>query len=224
MILVGVSVLLKLSSLRFPTRIAVSFVMGAFIVFSYNYAASQSKTQIADWLQNPGIMLDTAVWLTIDVAFQICFCILASKRLVTNFTNKKESIFYDISRWVPGILIFPVLTALLTGLIFSFPGTDFAVIGWSLAIAVLVVAPLGVMFLKWLIPELDIRLELIFLINIIIACLGIVATVNGRTAAKGTANIDWLSLGCVVLLLTSGFIIGFLYYKYVLPHKIKKQK
>lgn len=62
-------------------RFASCIVAAVFILATYGAASTQSKTQIADWLSQPELMLDTSVWLTIDVAFQICFCILAAKSI-----------------------------------------------------------------------------------------------------------------------------------------------
>ena len=52
-----------------------------------------------------------------------------------------------------------------------------------------------------LIPEKEIRLELLFMINLLIAALGIVATVNGRTAATGTNHVEWTALAGVFAIL-----------------------
>lgn len=221
MIAVSFSFLLKLTFHRPLGAVSLALVAAVSIFLTYDEAASQSKTQIADWLQNPSLMLDTSVWLTIDVAFQICFCAMAAKKM-TEKLSKKEKIAYEICLWIPGLLIFPVLFAALTQLIFALPGTDFAVIGWSATAAIFVIVPLMTYFFKWLLPETDIRLELLFMVNLLIAVLGIVATVNGRTAAVGTNNIDWYSLSAVFGLLAVGGIAGLSINQFVLNRKINK--
>lgn len=213
--------MLKLTFHRLSGTIALALVASAFVFLTYDEATSQSKTQIADWLQNPSLMLDTSVWLAIDVAFQICFCIIEAKKMRGEL-SKRDKIAYRICLWIPGLLIFPVLFSALTQLIFALPGTDFTVIGCSTAAAVLFIVPLMAYFVKWLLPETDIRLELMFMINLLIAALGIVATVNGRTAAVGTNNVDWYALSAVFGLLAVGCVVGLLLNRFIINRKINK--
>lgn len=221
MVAVSFSFILKLTFHRFSGAIALALMASAFVFLTYDEATSQSKTQIADWLQNPSLMLDTSVWLTIDVAFQICFCTIAAKKM-SGELSKKDNIAYQICLWIPGLLIFPVLFSALTQLIFALPGTDFAVIGWSTTAALFFAVPLTAYFVKWLLPETEIRLELMFMINLLIAALGIMATVNGRTAAAGTNNIDWYALCAMFGLLAVGCAVGIFSNRFIINRKINK--
>ena len=221
MLLVSFSFLLKLTTLRRYGRIAVGAVAALFLLATYGAATGQSKTQIADWLTQPELMLDTSILLTVDVAFQLCFCVLAAKEL-TSPLRRAERWALATCRYVPGILIFPVLFAALTELVFSLPGTDFALLGNASAIVVLVLTPLLAAALKLLLPEEDIRIELIFMLNLIIAALGIVATVNGRTAATGTNAVDLTALLAVVALLLAGTVGGIFCHKILTVKKIAK--
>ena len=81
MALVIFSFVLKMSGQGWIARFITCAVTVLFIVLACETAASQSKTQIADWLSQPELMLDMSVWLTIDVAFQTGYCILAAKSL-----------------------------------------------------------------------------------------------------------------------------------------------
>ena len=119
---------------------------------------------------------------------------------------------YRLLYWFPGVLIIPVLFFGLTQAIFSFPGVSFKLIAWLFGLFVFVVIPLGRWLIKWLLPEEDLRLELFFLTNALVAILGIIATVNGRTAVEGVGDVDWSALtGCVVLFLV-GAIAGWMVY------------
>ena len=80
MVAVGFSFLLKLTYHRPAGAIALALVAAAFVFLSYDEATSQSKTQIAEWLQNPSLMLDTSVWLTIDVASSYVSALWKQKR------------------------------------------------------------------------------------------------------------------------------------------------
>lgn len=223
MLLVGFSFVLKLTCQRPAARIAVSAVAAVFVLLACDSASSQSKTQIADWLEQPALMLDVAVLLTVDVAFQICFCVLAAKA-IAGVVSPARRLAIAVCRYVPGLLIFPVLFAMLTALIFALPGVEFSRIAQAAALGLLVVAPLLAAGLKWLVPEPDIRLEVIFMVNLLIAALGVVATVNGRTAVVGTNSVEWGALAGVAAILACGFVAGIFINRLFIRKKLSKIK
>lgn len=73
-------------------------------------------------------------------------------------------------------------------------------------------------------PEADIRLEVIFMVNLLIAALGVVATVNGRTAAVGTNSVDTGALGGIAAILACGFIAGLFINRLITRKKLSKIK
>ena len=187
---------------------AAAGIATIFVILLWPYAIEQSKTQIADWLSDNQLMLDTSVVLTLEIVVQMAFCLLAVH--VANYSPVKNRMMvaYRLLYWFPGVLIIPVLFFGLTQAIFSFPGVSFKLIAWLFGLFVFVVIPLGRWLIKWLLPEEDLRLELFFLTNALVAILGIIATVNGRTAVEGVGDVDWSALtGCVVLFLV-GAIAG----------------
>ena len=115
-----------------------------------------------------------------------------------------------------------MLLALVVELVFSLPGVDFALIDRSAAGAVAVFSPLAAAGAKYLLPEAELRAELIFLVNLLIAALGVVATVNGRTAAAGTSEVEWGALAGVSALIISGAFAGSIIYRYMNKRKISK--
>lgn len=187
-----------------------ALIAAVFTVAMWPYAIEQSKTQIADWLSDSALMLDTAVVLSVEVALQMAFCLLAVH--VANFSPlKKRMILAErVLCWFPGILIFPVLFFGLTQLIFALPGISFQSVAWGFAFVVLAVIPLGRWLIKLIVPEEDLRLELLFLTNALVAVLGIVATVNGRTAVEGQASVNWQALGGCVGVFVIGAALGML--------------
>ncbi|MDE6503011.1 MAG: hypothetical protein K2K78_00900 [Muribaculaceae bacterium] len=221
MILVSFSFILKLTCHRFVGIIILSLLPLLFLGCAYEFASMQSKTQIQDWLQQPSLMLDTSVLLTVDVAFQLTFCIFMAMRL-TGHLSRVQTAILNITYWVPGMLLFPVLFSILVELIFSMPGTGFATIGWGAGIAMFLLIPAITYGVKYLMPESELRLELMFLINILIAALGIVATVNGRTAAAGTDKVNWDALAGTFAIILIGSIAGVAYNKIYTSRKLKK--
>lgn len=223
MLTVGFSFLLKLTFHKPIGQVALSLVAAIFVIATTEAATTQSKTQIADWLAQPALMLDTSVWLTIDVAFQICFCILSAKNLSVKL-SRSESTVRQLCLWFPGLLIFPTLFAAQTELIFTMTGVDFNLTGRCLAAAIAIGLPLAALGCKYLLPESDIRLELIFMVNLLTAALGIVATVNGQTAAVGIDSVEWSALAGVVAIIVAGAVAGLFLNKYITNKQISKLK
>lgn len=183
MALLLASLLLKMTF--FSSRAVAAVVVCTALVtgFSWPLAITRSRMQIADWLSNPDLMADTAVLLFVEVALQIAFCIRHA------FPERQDG--NRISRWLylglksfPGLLYLVVFFSIQVQLIFMLPGVSFPLVSWSLAAAVSVFIVLGIWAMRRLVPEEELRLELLFLANAVIAALGVIATVNGRTAAN----------------------------------------
>ena len=223
MALVIFGFVLKMSFQGWGARLAACIVASLFVILACDAAAGQSKAQIADWLARPELMLDMSVWLTVDVAFQVAFCVLAAKSLAGPL-SRCGSVVLEVCRWFPGVLVFPVLFAVLAEVIFALPGVDFDTIARCLSAGLIVLVPLGVAGLLWLLPECEIRLELLFMVNMLTAALGVVATVNGRTAAAGTNEVDLCALAAVASLLAVGTAIGIVLNKYLTRKHISQIK
>ncbi len=221
MIVVCFNFMLKQTYSKWLPVWVMSAICALFVGLMWEVAIEQSKTQLALWLTDAALKLSIAVVLTIEVALQMCFCMLAAHLMNTGKVRRRTLWTYRFLRWFPGLLVFPVLFTLLVTTIFAFPGTSFSLIAWSLAGIVFLFIPAGTYLLRWLLPEKELRLEVLFLSNALIAILGIIATVNGRTAVKGIDNVDWAALAGVVVLLLLGGAAGLLHRK--LKAKRRKQ-
>ncbi|ADV45152.1 hypothetical protein [Bacteroides helcogenes] len=208
MILVCFNFMLKQTYRKLWSVIAIAFVSALFVGLMWPYAIEQSKTQIADWLSNPSLMLDTSVVLSVEVVVQMAFCMLAAHVQTAGVIKKRVLWAYRMLRWFPGILIFPVLFSGLVALIFTFPGVSFSLIAWCMAGCVFVLIPVGSFLLRWLLPEKELRLELLFLANALVAILGVIATVNGRTAVSGISEVNWDALVGLLALIAVGALMG----------------
>ena len=224
MIVVCFNYLLK-QTWRKPFFVALSAVVCAlFVGLAWPWAIEQSKNRIAGWLADSALMLDMAVLLTLEVALQMTFCVVAAHIHTAGRVKPSVVWAYRLLRWFPGLLIYPVLFSLLVAAIFALPGVSFPLTAWSLAAVVAVVIPLGRWALKHLLPEKEIRLELLFLANALIAILGIIATVNGRTAVAGITSVDWPSLGGVMAFVAAGLLLGMAAFRIKQKLMNKKQK
>ena len=221
MILVCFNYILKQTCRKLYSVVFSAAVCTLFTGSMWRYAIEQSKWQISVWLSDSALMLDVAVILTIEVAVQMAFCVLSAHIQTSEKVNSRTIWTYRILRWFPGVLIFPVLFSLLVSVIFILPGTSFPLVAWSLAGAVFVVLTAGTYGMKRLLPEKEIRLELLFLSNALIAALGIIATVNGRTAVAGISEADWPALAGICGLIVIGFAWGFTIYRIRLKRIIK---
>ncbi len=213
-LLTAFNFLLKQTFWSFRGVVFVALAAAAFVVAMWPYAIEQSKTQIADWLADTALMLDTAVVLTVEVALQMAFCLLSVHIMNVSPVKKRMRVAWKILYWFPGVLIWPVLFFGLTQLIFALPGISFRLVAWGFGLAVLVLLPLGRWGVKWLVPEGELRMELLFLTNALVAVLGVIATVNGCTAVQGTATVDWAALGGCVGIFAVGALSGFLWRKW----------
>ncbi len=223
MMLVCFNYILK-QTYRKPLRVAVSTaVCTLFMGLMWPIAIEQSMTRISDWLADSALMLDIAVVLTVEVALNIAFCLLAVHIGNSGLLKPRIIRLYRLLRWFPGILIYPVLFSLLVSAVFALPGVSFPLVSWGLAAIVAIVIPSGTFALKKLLPEKDIRLEVFFLLNAFIAVLGIVATVNGRTAVDGISEVNWGSLAGVAALVGGGILFGALFYNIKMKKSIKNK-
>lgn len=78
MILVSFNFLLKLTYCKLWTVGVIAVSACLFVGLMWPLAIEQSKTQIADWLSNPQLMLDTSVILSLEVVLQLAYCMLAA--------------------------------------------------------------------------------------------------------------------------------------------------
>lgn len=210
MMLVCFNYIMKQTYRKKYAVVCSAIVCALFMGLMWPYAVEQSKSQIVGWLSDSALMLDVAVILTLEVAVQMAFCVLSAHIQTTVEVKPLTLWIYRILRWFPGVLIFPVLFSLLVSLIFALPGTSFQLVAWSAAAAVFVAIPIATFGVKRLLPEKEIRLEVLFLSNALIAILGVVATVNGRTAVAGISEVDLAALAGVCGLVVLGLIRGFI--------------
>lgn len=191
--------------------LCVAVGLALFAACMWPYAVEQSSAQIAAWLADPKLMLDTAIVLTVEVALQMAFCLLSVHVENVSPVKKRMSWAARFLYWFPGMLIFPVVFFGLTRSIFAFPGASFSTIAWGFAGMVGAAVFLGRYAVKYLLPEKDLRLELFFMTNALIAVLGIVATVNGRPAVEGVTTVNGSALlGCIGLIFAGGSV-GFVW-------------
>lgn len=213
MVLVSLSFVLKLTGYKLRQLLLMALLCALFVGFSWQFAAEQSKTAIASWLSDRELMQDIAVLMTLDVALQMAYCLMAVNLMNSGPLKRRTILMYKLLRLFPGIMVFLVLFSLLVSCVFAFPGVSFPLISWCMAAAVLVLLPLAVLGVRKLLPEKEIRLELLFLSNALTAALGVIATVNGTTASESVDSVDYPATIAVIGIVLLGAALGFLLYR-----------
>lgn len=213
MVLVSLSFVLKLTGYKLRQLLLMALLCALFVGFSWQFAAEQSKTAIASWLSDRELMQDIAVLMTLDVALQMAYCLMAVNLMNSGPLKRRTILVYKLLRLFPGIMVFLVLFSLLVSCVFAFPGVSFSLISWCMAAAVLVLLPLAVLGVRKLLPEKEIRLELLFLSNALTAALGVIATVNGTTASESVDSVDYPATAAVIGIVLLGAALGFLLYR-----------
>ena len=209
---------LKLSFLKAWHIAVISAVCSLFIVLTWRIAIEQSRNEISEWLGNQRLMLDTSVVLTIEVLWQMCFCLLSGKLLYGEKVGRRTIFAYRVLRFFPGVLILPVLFYALIQAVYAFTGVSFSLVAWAMAAFVFLLMPAGAYTIRFLLPEKPLRLEILFLCASMILILGIIATVNGSTTFKGSDPIEWAALGTFALIALVCGTVGFCIRQY----KIRK--
>lgn len=220
MILICFNFCLKQTFLKLWQMCISSFLCALFVGMIWPCAIEQSRQQIEAWLADQPLMLDTSVLLTLEALWQMAFCLLAGKLLYEGKVKPSVIVYYRILRFFPGILILAVLFAAEVALIYQLPGVGFTTTAWSMALAVIVLLPAISWLVGWLLPEKDLRLEILFLCNALLLLLGIVSTVNGTTNFKGSDAIEWTALGAFLLLAFVCALIGWMRSRKTLNTKL----
>lgn len=189
-----------------------------FVMAIWPWATEQSKTQIADFLSSPERMQDAAVMITLESAVMIAFCFdcFAGFRRHDTFFKRGLTRLLKI---YPGMLITVVLAYSLTQLIFAYPGISFRTVAWLFAGATGIgIIGIGWFLRKYLADE-SLRLELLFVTNLFILLMGIIAMENGRTSYQSVSNVNMQATIITLGIFVAGAIIGFI-WKFIKRHRI----
>ncbi len=197
----------KLSLWKMWQRFVFSGTLALFAYVSVDYAMLQSKTQIADYLQNNVVLQDIAIIVTIESAVCLAFCF--------SYFKIDQSKRMRYLHYYPSLLLFPVIFYLLTQSLFTLTGVDFETTALVFAIAIVTLLPLIAEGAKWLIPEETGRVEIHLLLTIFVCLLGLIATENGKMLyAASTRPIHWVDLALTFLVFSSFISIGIILSKF----------
>ncbi len=214
MLFIVINCAFKLSFWKWWQAGLYGLLVAVFTVLACPYAILQSKTQIADYLQNVEALQDMAIIITLESAVCFSFCVTYLRGLF----GKKNPWWAVALWWYPSLLLFPVLFYCLTELIFAFVGVPFSTVSYVLAAVALAALPLLAKLVRYLVPESDLRLEMHFLISLFICMLGLLTTVNGKTVyAAVDEPVNWHAVALSVVLFVGLFLVGFVWDRFKFP-------
>ena len=214
-----INMILKLSFWRWWQAAIFALICAVFTIWVCPYTASQSKTQLAELMSSNQVMQDLAVLVTLESALYIAYCFVALKEVF----GKKVKYWGRLLFFYPGLLVFPALFYLQTQAIFSMPGTDFDMLAYIMAGGVLVLLPLLSYGIKHLFPEKDFRLEVHFLVSLLICVIGLISTADGKvTYAAANNPMNWKAFAVAAGLFIVLFIAGYILYKVKWTFRRKK--
>lgn len=220
MLLVCFSFVLKQTFHGVVELVVVAAVVLLFTGLMWSVAIEQSRTQITAWIEDSALMLDMAVLMSIDVALTMGFCVMSVDMETSEYVSRRRRVTFLILKYFPGLLIFPVIFSTLVMLIFMLPGVSFQTVAWGLGAALCILLPVLTLAMRWLLPEAPIRLEILFLVNVLLGLMGIIGTVNGGTAVAGISSFDPWALLAVVGVVVAGLVFGLGYYTW----RVRRQK
>lgn len=204
MLFITLNCVFKLSLWRWWQRAVYCVVLGAFVWWSQRYAILQSKTQIADYLQNSVALQNVAIIVTLESVF--CFGIVACR-----LNDVKSRWWARLLWWYPSLLMFPVMFYALTQTIFTAVGIDFNTTAIALAAATVILLPLLAEGARWLVPDDDGRVEMHLLLTCFVCVLGLLSTQNGKMVyhvKEQPLDLKMIALSLTAFILL--FVVGFI--------------
>ena len=202
-----INCVLKLSFWRIWQAALFGAVCGAFVIATYPYAILQSKTQLADYLQNTTALQNMAVIITLESVVCFAYCIA----VLRGWFGQQERWWVKPLKWYPSLLVFPVLFYLQTELVFSFPGTSFSAISYAFAAAVVVLFPLLCHLPAPAAGKGDAAGDAL-LVSLFVCIIGLLTTVNGNVNLSGVDEpTNWRALGFAFGLFLVLFVLGALW-------------
>lgn len=172
---IAISFLLKTGFYNRWGILAAASGCALFVRLITPWLTEQSRSVMTVFFASRPHMLNLSVCVTLEAAVMIAFCFDCFAEMRTRNTIFKQALTLLLKLY-PGILITGVLCYVVALLLFSFPGMNFTSLSWIAATAVFLTVCTGSLLLRYLIGDKPLRLEILFIVNIFIVILSIIAT------------------------------------------------
>lgn len=210
MLFVALNCAAKLSLWKWWQRFTFSALLAAFVVWSERYAVLQSKTQLADLLQDTVALQNMAVIVTVESAvnFGFCACWFGDA-----YIGEKPRWWQRVLKWYASLLVFPVMFYALTQTMFAATGVDFGLTSLAVAFTALIALPLLAEGMKRFVPDGDGRVELHVLLSCFVCVLGLISTVTGKIVYRAAEEpVNWRMVAAALIafavLFAAGYVIA----------------
>lgn len=145
-------------------RVSACVLLALFVRLAIPWLASQPAAAVNSWFTAPDKLLDAAVCIVLEVALMWAFCF------------SRPAGRFRLLRGYPGLPAFPAVCQAWSLVLFSRPGIDFTRFAWTASFATLAVALGASWMLRKLLPEEEVRLEGLFLINLFLLLATVAVT------------------------------------------------
>lgn len=154
--------LLKLGFYPWKVRLVLALMLGAWAWLITPVVTEQPVSQLAVALSSRGAMLNVSAFIVVEAILMIAWC----------FSTMRETAVWTDPRWnkamqtmlycYPGLSLFGVVYVAVVWALLAFPGIDFRLLAWTMALACTASAALLSLALLRLLPQTDRRMELLF--------------------------------------------------------------
>ncbi|GIZ16424.1 hypothetical protein [Capnocytophaga catalasegens] len=201
-----INTILKISFWKIKFQVLFALFVAIFILYTYPIATEQSQIELSQWLEDGKVLSKIAILTTIEAFLYINFCFLSLKNA---YSSLKGKMFLFLKIYA-GLLVFPASFYVVTQSMFLFTGVDFLYIALGIALVVLVILPILGYGMRLLLPEEEVRLEVLLLVSIILTFLGLISTANGNIVyVPKEKSIDFQSILYIIGVFALLFCIGF---------------
>lgn len=171
---------LKLSHAPRWFVILYGVALGGFVYLSSDFASSQTRDSVASYIQQHSLREHITILVTIEAMLLVAFSFseLQSPEKSKMGASRWHKWGRLLLRFFPPMLMLPTLLYLHTGLLFSWTGVDFTLLSLGLALATALSFAFAPGLLRYLLPEQELRLELLCLSSFFIFLLGLITTVD----------------------------------------------
>lgn len=208
--------IVKVSFVRWYFGVTLGVVAGGFILLVSDTAAGMSGQALEAWIGSTTVASNLAVLITIETLIVVSYIFM---ELRCRLGTPVSPLYIIPLRIYPCFMLFPMLFYLLVQIYISTPGLDFDTAAYLLSGGIVLLISGGSMLIRWILPEGEFRLELLFILSIMVCVIGLIATSDGKTvyaAVDTPIDAQYLmgSMGVLLALLVMGFFI----------HRLKKFK
>jgi hypothetical protein len=189
-------------------RLVFALLCLVFIWLCYPYAIETNKINVENILMQQNRMMDMTLFFVLDLLLSMGFCWVVFAR----WNKRRVGKYAMLLAYIPSLLIFPVIFYLQLNLSFLFVGYSFLWLTAIYSALIFIFIFFGAYLAGKLLPEAELRLELIIVFSGLLFALIICCTVFHPSASifSQSTSVNFKELLFAFLIITIIFISGVL--------------